>query len=60
MENKTNQYIFLHSKIRIAYDRMEKSKAQGNGPEKAANLSGIELTQAADVILIKIFIFLDR
>lgn len=37
------------NKVRIAYDRMERCKAQGHGPEKAANLTGIELTQAADI-----------
>ncbi|TMW42313.1 hypothetical protein DOY81_012606 [Sarcophaga bullata] len=37
------------SKIRIAYERLENRRKQGYGPEVAANLCGIELTQAADL-----------
>ncbi|XP_037941254.1 probable peroxisomal acyl-coenzyme A oxidase 1 [Teleopsis dalmanni] len=37
------------NKIRIAYERMEKLRKQGYGQEVAANMCGIELTQAADL-----------
>ncbi|XP_004530468.1 probable peroxisomal acyl-coenzyme A oxidase 1 [Ceratitis capitata] len=37
------------NKVRIAYERMEKHRKQGREPETAANLVGIELTQAADL-----------
>ncbi|XP_019847959.2 probable peroxisomal acyl-coenzyme A oxidase 1 [Bactrocera dorsalis] len=37
------------NKVRIAYERMEKHRRQGHEPETAANLVGIELTQAADL-----------
>lgn len=35
--------------MRIAYERLEERRKQGYGPEVAANMCGIELTQAADV-----------
>jgi len=44
-------FFALYSKIRIAYERLEKYRKEGNGPEVAANMCGIELTQAADVSL---------
>ncbi|XP_036339309.1 probable peroxisomal acyl-coenzyme A oxidase 1 [Rhagoletis pomonella] len=37
------------NKARIAYERMEKYRKQGHEPEAAANMTGIELTQAADL-----------
>jgi len=45
---KAFQFVAAN-KIRIAYERLEKYRKEGNGPEVAANMCGIELTQAADL-----------
>lgn len=40
---------FISSKIRIAYQRLEQHRQNGYTPEEAANMCGIEMTQAAEV-----------